>query len=166
MLLPPVFLGLGSNRGDRAGALAKAEERLAAKGFRTTARSALYLTEPVGGPPQEWFLNAVLQGETPLAPEELLAAGLEVERDLGRVRGERFGPRTIDIDLLLYGTERREGPGLTLPHPRMHERLFVLAPLAEIAPAVLHPALGLTAQEMLRRCPDRHAVRRLQPQVR
>jgi 2-amino-4-hydroxy-6-hydroxymethyldihydropteridine diphosphokinase len=165
MSLPPVFLGLGSNLGDRAAALARAEERLAARGFRPTARSSLYLTEPVGGPPQEWYLNAVLRGETTLAPEELLGAALEVERELGRVRGERYGPRTIDIDLLLYGGERRQGPGLTLPHPRLHERLFVLVPLAEIAPGVRHPVLGATAEELLRRCPDAHSVRRLAPQA-
>jgi len=157
---PSVFLGLGSNLGDREAALERAEALLLGRGFRATARSSLYLTEPVGGPPQDWFLNQVLGGETALAPEDLLAACLETEREMGRRRGERWGPRAIDIDLLLYGSERRQALGLTLPHPRLAERLFVLVPLSEIAPAVRHPVLGLTADEMRRACPDAHAVRR------
>jgi len=166
MLLPPVFLRLGSNLGDRAAAIERAAERLDVRGFHVVARSSLYLTEPVGGPPQQWYLNAVFGGVTTLAPEELLAAGLEIERELGRVRRERDGPRPIDIDLLFYGSERRADSGLTLPHPRLHERRFVLVPLAEVAPGLRHPVLDLTAEELLRRCPDTHAVRRLEPQAR
>ena len=159
MSLPPVFLGLGSNLGDREAAIAGAIERLAARGFRTTLRSSLWLTEPVGGPPQGPFLNAVAGGETELGPEALLEACLATEREMGRVRAERNGPRTIDVDVLFYGAERRDAPGLVLPHPRLHERRFVLAPLAEVAPGLVHPILGLTAAELLARCPDRSFVR-------
>ena len=160
----PVYLGLGSNLGDRAAALGQVPELLRIRGFETLSRSSTWLTEPVGGPPQGWFLNQVLGGGTALSPEELLSACLATEKELGRVRGERFGPRTIDIDILFYGDLRRDSPGLVLPHPRLHERLFVLAPLAEIAPRLRHPVLGLTAAEMRARCPDRSEVRLLSPQ--
>lgn len=153
-----VFLGLGSNVGDREANVRAALRGLEGHGFRVTALSSLYLTEPVDAPPQEWFLNAVAGGETALSPEALLQACLDTERALGRVRDEPRGPRTIDIDLLLHGSEVRPGPGLVLPHPRMAERRFVLVPLAEIAPGARHPVLGLTAAEMLRRCPDRSQV--------
>ena len=156
---PPVFLGLGSNLGDRESAIAGALERLAGRGFRTTLRSSLWLTEPVGGPPQGLFLNAVAGGDTELGPEALLEACLASEREMGRVRAERNGPRTIDVDILFFGAERRDSPGLVIPHPRLHERRFVLAPLAEVAPGLLHPVLRLTVGELLARCPDRSFVR-------
>ena len=159
MSLPPVFLGLGSNLGDRETAIAGAVERLAARGFRATLRSSLWLTEPVGGPPQGLFLNAVVGGETKLGPEALLEACLATEREMGRVRAERNGPRTIDVDILFYGSDRRDGPRLAIPHPRLAERRFVLAPLAEVAPGLVHPVLGTTAAELLARCPDPSFVR-------
>jgi 2-amino-4-hydroxy-6-hydroxymethyldihydropteridine diphosphokinase len=155
---PDVFLGLGSNLGDREGTLERAVAGLETRGFDIAARSSLYLTEPVGGPPQGQFLNAVVGGGTRLQPRELLARCLEIEADMGRVRGERNGPRTLDLDILLWGDLVLDAPGLVIPHPRMHERRFVLVPLAEIAPDVRHPVLGATARELLDRCPDRSRV--------
>ncbi|HVO10253.1 MAG TPA: 2-amino-4-hydroxy-6-hydroxymethyldihydropteridine diphosphokinase [Vicinamibacteria bacterium] len=160
MNAPPVFLGLGSNLGDREGAIEAALLQLAQRGFSTRLRSSNWLTEPVGGPPQGWFVNAVAGGETLLAPRELLQACLDTERTLGRVRGERNGPRTIDVDVLFYGEETIAEPGLVVPHPRLAERRFVLAPLAEIAPRLVHPVLGATVAALLLRCPDTSRVER------
>jgi 2-amino-4-hydroxy-6-hydroxymethyldihydropteridine diphosphokinase len=160
---PAVFIGLGSNVGDRERTLSRAREGLAARGFVRQAESSLYLTEPVGGPPQGWFVNQVIGGTTALAPEALMRACLEVEAELGRHRTVRNGPRAIDADLLLYGDEMRDTPELVLPHPRLHERLFVLVPLAEIAPLARHPRLQATARELRLRCPDRSLVRLFQP---
>jgi 2-amino-4-hydroxy-6-hydroxymethyldihydropteridine diphosphokinase len=150
---PAVFLGLGSNLGDREAAIEGALSALSARGFRATLRSSLWLTEPVGGPPQGWFLNAAAGVETALAPLELLAAALEVEREMGRVRVERNGPRAIDVDVLLYGDRRIDEPGLTLPHPRITDRGFVLLPLAEIAPEMEIPGKGRVS-DLAAQCPD------------
>ena len=156
-----VVLGLGSNLGDREAAIAGALARLAGRGYHAARTSSLYLTEPVGGPPQGWFLNAVADGETALSPEALLAACLAVELELGRVREVANGPRTIDVDVLFYDGLVHPGPAPVLPHPRLAERRFVLEPLVEILPDLVHPVLGTSARELLERCPDRSEVKRL-----
>jgi 2-amino-4-hydroxy-6-hydroxymethyldihydropteridine diphosphokinase len=156
---PLVFLGLGSNLGDRHQALEEALDRLRTGGFVVTRRSSIWETAPVGGPAQGWFLNVVVAGETELSPKELLQACLDTERAMGRVRAERSGPRTIDIDILLFGEESHQEPGLVIPHPRLHERRFVLEPLFEIAPGLRHPGLGLTVAELREGCSDTSAVR-------
>src|SRR5438132_5073026 len=133
------YIALGSNLGDRQALLEQALKALREHPAVAVLRvSSVFETEPVGGPAgQGRYLNAAAELETSLAAEELLQALLNVEARLGRVRAERFGPRTIDLDLLLYGTLTCESPQLTLPHPRMHEREFVLRPLAEIAPQLV-----------------------------
>lgn len=138
------FIGLGSNLGERERHLEAALDRLrASDGVRVLAVSSIRETEPVGYVEQGRFLNAAVKVETTLAPSDLLALLLAIERELGRVRdGPRFGPRTLDLDLLLYGDERLEGPDLTLPHPRLAERAFVLEPLAELEPGLEIPGHG------------------------
>ncbi|HEY6551784.1 MAG TPA: 2-amino-4-hydroxy-6-hydroxymethyldihydropteridine diphosphokinase, partial [Vicinamibacteria bacterium] len=138
--------------------LAEAGVALEARGVHLVRRSALYSTEPVGGPPQEWVLNAVVAADTRLSPEALLSVCLEVEALQGRVRGVKNGPRTLDADILFYDDLRRHDSTLEIPHPRLHERRFVLVPLHEIAPALVHPTSGLTVAELLARCPDTSAV--------
>lgn len=155
---PSVFIGLGSNLGDREETVRRALDLLAERGFVLECRSDLYLTEPVDGPPQDWFLNAVARGRTALTPEALLGACQEVESRLGRVRTVRNGPRTIDLDLLCYGSLVRDEPALTLPHPRMHERRFVLVPLCDVGPEYVHPRLGRTFGALLATCPDSSRV--------
>lgn len=128
-------LGLGGNIGDTRGLMADAIARLAATpGITVQAVSALYLTPPWGKTDQPPFLNAAARIETALAPQALLTAVLAVEQALGRERAERWGPRTIDIDILLYGDATIEEPGLTIPHPRLAERAFALAPLVDVLP--------------------------------
>ncbi|MDP9231132.1 MAG: 2-amino-4-hydroxy-6-hydroxymethyldihydropteridine diphosphokinase [Actinomycetota bacterium] len=139
------FVGLGSNLGDPEELIASALELLAGEeGIEVLAVSILRETDPVGFEDQPRFLNGAAELATELAPRELLERLLAIERRLGRIRGEgpRFGPRTIDLDLLLYGEETVQEPGLTLPHPRLHERRFVLEPLAELDPALEVPGRG------------------------
>jgi 2-amino-4-hydroxy-6-hydroxymethyldihydropteridine diphosphokinase len=139
------FVGIGSNLGERERQIAAALEQLAAEDrIELLAVSALRETEPVGYREQPRFLNGAAQIETDLPPRQLLERLLAIEARLGRIRGEgpRFGPRTIDLDLLLYGAETIDEPGLTVPHPRLAERRFVLEPLAELDPTLEIPGLG------------------------
>ncbi len=137
------YLGLGSNLGDRLGNLQRAVELLAAQpGLRVERSSRVYETDPVGGPPQTEYLNAVIEVQTSLSPRELLAASMDVEQRMGRVRDERWGPRVIDIDVLTYDDEEIDEPDLVIPHPRMHERGFVLVPLMDLDPDPMVPGRG------------------------
>ncbi len=150
--LKPVlaYVGLGANEGDPRRQLEEAIARLAdTDEVEVRKVSSFYLNPPLGPPDQPWYVNAVIQVRTRLEPEELLRVLHRVENDLGRVRRERWGPRVIDLDLLLYDGVIDTGPDLYLPHPEMHCRAFVMAPLAEIAPQAWHPALEKTASELL-----------------
>jgi 2-amino-4-hydroxy-6-hydroxymethyldihydropteridine diphosphokinase len=146
------YIALGSNLGDRRANLDRALELLrGTPGVCVGPVSTYHETEPVGGPPgQDEYLNAVATLETSLSAHELLRVLLEIESQLGRVRTEPSGPRTVDLDLLLYGSQTCQTPELTLPHPRMHERLFVLEPLTEIAPLTVHPFFESTVRDLLR----------------
>jgi len=160
------YLGLGSNLGDRLATLQRAVDLLAATpGIRVVRSSRVYETEPVGGPVQPEYLNAVVEVDADLRPRELLEACLTVEEALGRVRTARWGPRTIDVDLLTYGDDTIDEPDLVVPHPRMHERGFVLAPLTELTADP--PLPGGRRLTSLRLGPDAvFGVRRFAPPLR
>ncbi len=155
-----IYLSLGSNVGDRAAQIARAIEALVAAGVKVARRSALYATEPVDFQAQSWFLNCVLEAQTELMPRQLLRVLQEVERSLGRRKIVRRGPRTMDIDILFYGSSVVHMADLEVPHPRVAERRFVLVPLAELSPGLRHPTLHKTALELLAETRDRSQVRR------
>ena len=142
--MPRAYVGLGANLGDRERTLRLAVERLGAvEGVQVLAVSSLQDTDPVGIENQPRFLNGAVALDTELTPRALLEALLEVERGLGRVRdGQRWGPRTVDLDLLLYGSVEIDEPGLHVPHPRLHERRFALEPLAELDADLAVPGRG------------------------
>ena len=148
-----IYLSLGSNIGDRESYLRKAAERLASNDMRILRSSRIYETEPVDLLDQAWFLNQVLEGETALFPMQLLRRIGRFERELGRVRTVPKGPRTIDIDILFYGADVVDTPRLEIPHPRIAERRFVLAPLAELAPELRHPVTHKSVRQMLESAP-------------
>lgn len=145
------YIAFGSNLGDRRATLVAARSLLLAdSAIRLTASSPLYETDPVGGPPgQPPFFNAVVELHVNLPARTLLQRCHQVEAELGRERLVAWGPRTIDLDLLFYGDEVCAGPDLTLPHPRLHLRPFVLAPLCDIAPGLIHPVMQVSVGEML-----------------
>lgn len=146
------YIAMGANLGRREDNIRQALASLGERGVSVTAVSCLIETDPVGGPAgQGKYLNGAARIETSLKPHELLSVMLDVERDLGRTRepGQRDLPRQIDLDLLLFGDCALDDEGLCVPHPRMHERIFVLQPLAEIAPNAIHPTQRKTVSELL-----------------
>jgi 2-amino-4-hydroxy-6-hydroxymethyldihydropteridine diphosphokinase len=155
-----VYLSLGSNLGDRAANLQSAITQLATLG-KVEAVSSFYETEPVELTAQPWFLNCAVKLDTEKMPRQLIAGILGIERGMGRQRKQKNGPRIIDIDILLFGSSIIELPSLTVPHPKMHERRFVLEPLAEIAPEARHPVLKRTVRELRDALPAGPAVRKL-----
>jgi 2-amino-4-hydroxy-6-hydroxymethyldihydropteridine diphosphokinase len=159
-VLKTVYLSLGSNLGDRAAHLRQAIDALKALGD-VVAISSFYETEPIEFIRQPWFLNCAVALETERLPKQLLAAVLRIERDMGRKRTVDKGPRLIDIDILLFGSSIIDTPQLTVPHPALHERRFVLEPLAEIAPDARHPALPQTIRELRDALPAGQKVKRV-----
>jgi 2-amino-4-hydroxy-6-hydroxymethyldihydropteridine diphosphokinase len=154
------YLSLGSNLGDRAARLRAAVEELQAAG-RLLAVSAFYETQPVDVPDQPWFLNCVAAIETAKSPREILSLALNIEAGMGRIRMREKGPRTIDIDIVLFGNWVIDESGLKIPHPALLQRRFVLEPLVEIAPEARHPVSGQSAREMLAALPEGARVRKL-----
>ena len=156
-----VYLSLGSNLGDRDKNLRDAIAALPKAGIEVTRISSVYETEPVDYLDQPWFVNMAAEAETELAPAALLQALRGIERQMDSKKLIAKGPRLIDMDILLYGDEVIDTPELQVPHTRMHLRRFVLEPLAEIAPNLQHPVLGLNVSEMLAQTPDKSVVRKL-----
>ena len=161
-----IYLSLGSNLGDRKDYLSRAIAELRAGGLDVKRVSSIYETEPVGPHSQPWFLNIVVEAETELFPTQLLERIQDIELRLGRRRIVDQGPRTIDIDILFYGNFQIHSERLTVPHPRLEQRRFVLEPLLELAPDLRHPISHLTISELRASTPDHSTVRRLDPAER
>ena len=151
-------LSLGSNLGNREGNLRAALQRLAAA-VRVTSVSSVYESEPVGVTDQPAFLNLVVVAQANQSPGDLLSVVKEIERAVGRVPTFRWGPRVVDVDILVYGDQIIDLPNLVIPHAEMTNRAFVLVPLAEIRPGLLHPTLGRTVEDLLAEVPGRDTVR-------
>ena len=155
-----VYLSLGSNLGDRAAHLQRALDELATAGIEVARVSPFFRTEPLDYRPQPWFLNGVAEIRTELLPLRLLSTLQRIERKMGRRRTLPKGPRTIDLDILFYDNAVVRTPALTIPHPRIGERKFVLVPLGELAPDLRHPVTRKTVREMLGETPDRSQIAR------
>lgn len=158
-----IFLGLGSNQGERLNAIREAALRLDEKGMVIARSSSLYETEPVEIREQPDFINLSFEIETELGVSELLEACLSVEKAMGRTRSRPKGPRIIDIDILFYGQRILQSQGLSIPHPAFAQRKFVLVPMVEIAPEFKDPRSGFTMRELLHQCPDLSSVTMLKP---
>jgi 2-amino-4-hydroxy-6-hydroxymethyldihydropteridine diphosphokinase len=153
------FVGVGSNMDDPASRCIKAMKHISStNGVNLLRRSSLYKTEPVGPVGEGWFINAVAEIRTVLTVHELLGALQVIENNMGRVRNEKWGPRIIDLDILLYGQEVIRNEYLVIPHPELHKRRFVLAPLCEIASYMIHPAFGVSIRGLMDRLNDESIV--------
>ena len=158
------FIGLGSNVGDRKAQITEAIAQIdALRDVRVVKHSSLYESEPHGDDVGGWFVNGVIEVETDLLPEKLLRKLRDIERGLGRKRSraktKKAAPRTIDLDLLFYENQRIDTPALQIPHPEVAQRRFVLLPLSELAPQLVHPVIGSTVSQMLTACKDRKKLR-------
>jgi len=150
-----VFISIGSNIGDKTGYCLSALDRMdRIPGCTVKARSSLYRTEPVGVEGQDWYVNGVAELEVELTARVLLDRLLAIEKEMGRERRKKWDSRTLDLDILLFGSQAIHEKDLIVPHPLMHERRFVLAPLTELAPDLIHPVLGKTITELLEKVPD------------
>ncbi|MBM4340082.1 MAG: 2-amino-4-hydroxy-6-hydroxymethyldihydropteridine diphosphokinase [Deltaproteobacteria bacterium] len=157
-----VYIGFGSNLGDKIAYCEKAiAEILDLDSHKLLAKSSFYKTQPVGYRAQDWFVNGVIKLESDLEPQDLLRALKEVESRLGRTETFQWGPREIDLDLLLYGDRVIQTDQLQIPHPRLQERRFVLIPLNEIDPDLIHPVLKKSIQELLKEIKENQGVERL-----
>lgn len=160
-MMAKAFIGLGSNLGDRVGNIRKAIELLGSfKDVKVLRRASLYETEPVGVEDQPWFINTVVEIETRLSPYELFKLCKQIEAQVGRRHKERFWPREIDLDLLLFGDVIANRDELKLPHPELHKRRFVLVPLCELGSPLLHPTLKRSMKELLAQLTDEKTVKR------
>jgi 2-amino-4-hydroxy-6-hydroxymethyldihydropteridine diphosphokinase len=159
------FIGIGANLGDPAAQCRDAVRRVGTiPGVRVLRCSSLYRTAPLGPMEQGWFINAVAEVRTDLSPAKFFEALKAIERQMGRTDGPRWGPRVIDLDILLYGQEVVDQEGLKIPHPEMHRRRFVLAPLCELASYEIHPAFGVSARGLLDRIDDTGVVELYAPE--
>lgn len=149
-MMHEAFVAIGTNLGDRSANCARAIALVESAGIRLLRCSREYRTEPWGLADQPWFLNMVIKVESDLAPRELLGALKRIEKEMGREKGCRWGPRVIDLDILLYENAVVDEPDLQIPHPRMHERQFALQPLCDLAPDVVHPLLRKTVRSLLK----------------
>ena len=154
------YLGLGSNIGDKEENIQRAVELIKEK-CEVSRQSSFYETEPVGYDNQDWFLNSVIEVKTILAPEELLAFLQSIEQEMGRIKTFKNGPRVIDLDILFYGDQTVKEEHLIIPHPRLHERLFVLEPLHEICPDYIHPIFKKSVKELYINVAKQKKVRKL-----
>ena len=156
------YIGIGSNLGNPEENCTKAIEKISSiKDIKIISKSSFYQTEPIGGVQQDWFVNSAIEIETDLSPENLLSVLLSLELAMGRTRKEKWGPRLIDLDLLFYGNLVLDNKDLTLPHPEIQNRKFVLIPMSEIAENLIHPTLKKTIKTLLQASSDLAIVKKI-----